>query len=93
MRLTINFLMKKARQKTNGEIPIYIRFTLNSKRVKLSTGIYCLPEIWDEIGQQIRGRNESARTLNNGLDKIQNDQIISTLPNPNSVFLPDPSSQ
>ena len=70
MRLTINFLMKKARQKSNGEIPIYVRFTMNTKRVELSTGIYCFPEKWDEIGQQIRGRNETARILNNRLNKI-----------------------
>ncbi len=42
MRLTINFIVKKARQKINGEIPVYVRFTLDSKRVELSTGIYCL---------------------------------------------------
>jgi len=44
MRLTINFLVKKARQKSNGEIPIYVRVTLKAKRIELSTGIYCLPE-------------------------------------------------
>nr|WP_319267026.1 site-specific integrase [uncultured Draconibacterium sp.] len=73
MRLTINFLMKKARMKSNGEIPIYVRVTLNSRRVELSTGIYCLPETWDETGQQIRGRNEKARILNNRLNKIEDD--------------------
>ncbi len=73
MRLTINFLMKKARQKNNGEIPVYVRFTMNSKRVELSAGIYCHPEKWDEVGQQIRGRNESARILSNRLDKIQDE--------------------
>lgn len=65
--------MKKARQKTNGEIPVYVRFTMNSKRVELSTGIYCHPDNWDQVGQQIRGRNETARILNNRLDKIQNE--------------------
>ena len=73
MRLTINFLMKKARQKTNGEIPVYVRITLKSKRVELSTGIFCHPDKWDEVGQQIRGRNETARILNNRLDKIQDE--------------------
>lgn len=73
MRLTINFLMKKARQKTNGEIPIYVRFTMDTKRVELSTAIYCTPEKWDDVGQQIRGRNEKTRILNNRLDKIQNE--------------------
>ena len=73
MRLTINFIVKKARQKTNGEIPVYVRFTLHSKRVELSTGIYCHPDKWDEVGQQFRGRNETARILNNRLDKIQDE--------------------
>ena len=73
MRLTINFLMKKSRQKNNGEIPVYVRFTMNSKRVELSTGIYCHSDKWDDVGQQIRGRTESAKILNNRLDKIQNE--------------------
>ncbi|MCE4564655.1 site-specific integrase [Maribellus sp. CM-23] len=73
MRMTINFLMKKARQKTNGEIPVYVRFTLKSKRVELSTGIYCHPDNWDEVGQQIKGRNETAKILNNRLSNIQNE--------------------
>lgn len=73
MRLTINLLVKKARQKSNVEIPVYVRITLKAKRIELSTGIYCLPEKQDEAGQQIRGRNEAASILNNRLDKIQNE--------------------
>lgn len=65
--------MKKARMKSIGEIPIYVRFTLNSRRIELSTGIYCLSESWDETGQQIRSRNEKARILNNWLNKIEDD--------------------
>jgi len=73
MRLTINFLLKRARQKSNGEIPIYVRITLSSKRVELSTGIYTSPEKWDESGQQIKGRTETAQVFNNRLDKIQSE--------------------
>ncbi len=65
--------MKKAKMKSNGKIPIDFRVTLNSRRIKPSTGIYCLSESWDEIGQQIRGRNERARILNNRLNKIEDD--------------------
>ena len=50
MRLTINFLMKKARMKSNGEIPVYVRFTIDSKCVELSCGIYCHPDKWNEAG-------------------------------------------
>jgi len=59
MRLTINFLLKRARQKSNGEIPIYVRITLSSKRVELSTGIYASPEKWDESGPTSQGKNRN----------------------------------
>ena len=71
MGLTLNFIVKKARQKINGEIPVYVRFTLDSKRVELSTGIYCDPDKWDKAGQHFSGRNERAQILNNRLSKIQ----------------------
>mgnify|MGYP002795089021 CR=1 FL=1 len=73
MRLTINFLLKKARKKTNGEIPIYVRFTMNGKRVELSTGIYVNPENWDDVGQQVKGRTERTKIINNHLDSVQSE--------------------
>lgn len=73
MRLTVNFLLKKARQKQNGEIPIYVRFTMNGKRVELATGVSTTMDKWDESGQQVKGRSEAAQIVNNRLDKIQLD--------------------
>jgi site-specific recombinase XerD len=73
MRLTINFLLKKARKKSNGDIPIYVRFTMNGKRVGLSTGIYANPENWDDVGQQVRGRTEKTKIINNQLDSVQSE--------------------
>ncbi len=73
MRLTINFLLKKARKKANGEIPIYLRFTMSGKRVELSTGIYVNAENWDDIGQQIKGRTEKIKIINNHLDSFHSE--------------------
>ena len=73
MRLTINFLLKKARQKPNGVIPVYVRFTMKGKRVELSTGICVSPLDWDEIGQQLKGRTEKTKVINNSFDKIQSE--------------------
>jgi site-specific recombinase XerD len=73
MRLTINFLLKKARKKANGEIPIYIRFTMSGKRVELSTGIYVNPENWDDVGQQVKGRTEKIKIINNHLDSFHSE--------------------
>jgi len=71
MRLTINFILKKARQKSNGDIPVYVRFTMNGKRVELSTGIFVHPDKWDDSGQQVKGKTDNSRIINNRLDKIQ----------------------
>lgn len=73
MRLTINFLLKKARKKANGEIPIYIRFTMSGKRVELSTGIYVNPENWDDVSQQVKERTEKIKIINNHLDSFHSE--------------------
>jgi integrase len=73
MRLTINFLIKNSRAKENGETPVYVRITFIGKRAELSTGILIQPESWDINGQQIRGRSENAKIINNRLKQIQNE--------------------
>jgi len=71
MRLTINFILKKTRQKSNGDIPVYVRFTMNGKRVELTTGIFVHPDRWDDSGQQVKGKTDNSRIINNRLDQIQ----------------------
>ncbi len=73
MRLTINFLLKRTRVKANGEAPVYVRVTLNFKRIELSTGITALPEMWDESAQQMKDRIQSAKIINNRLMKIKDE--------------------
>ncbi|WP_394697568.1 hypothetical protein [uncultured Sunxiuqinia sp.] len=40
MRITIVFLLKKSKKREDRTCPVYVRFTLNEKRVELSTKIF-----------------------------------------------------
>ncbi len=35
MGLTLNFIVKKARQKINGEIPVYVRFRMRFRIITI----------------------------------------------------------
>lgn len=54
MRIIINFSPRKTRAKQDGQTPIYVRFTVNGKRVDLSTAVFinkCLNYSFGEIHQ------------------------------------------
>ncbi len=70
MRVTVNFSLKKTKSRSDGKCPVYVRCTLKNQRFELSTGIFVLPESWSEKKQQINGRTEETKILNNRLDKI-----------------------
>jgi site-specific recombinase XerD len=44
---------------------------MNNQRFELSTGIFVIPEFWDDGRQQVAGRTEETKVLNNRLDKIR----------------------
>jgi len=71
MRLTVSFLLKKSRVKSNGETPVYVRIVMNNQRVELSVGVSIELECWDEKSQRVDGNSKLARVLNNKLDKIK----------------------
>lgn len=71
MRMTVSFLLKKSRVKSNGEAPVYVRIVLNCQRVELSVGVSVHTDKWDSKGQRVIGRSELAKVLNNKLDKVK----------------------
>lgn len=70
MRVTVNFSLKKTKSRADGKCPVYVRCTLKNQRFELSTGIFVLPESWSDKKQQIIGRTEETKILNNRLYKI-----------------------
>ena len=71
MRVTVNFSLKRTKSRADGKCPVYVRCTMNNQRFELSTGIFIIPESWNDDKQQVNGRMEEAKILNNRLDKIR----------------------
>lgn len=63
------FRQIKARGK-NETAPIYVRITVNGKRVEFSTDLYYPIDEWNSKISRAMGRNADARALNNELDNI-----------------------
>lgn len=72
MRVTVNFSLKKTKSRIDGKCPVYVRCTMNYQRFELSTGIFTYPELWDNDRQQVAGRSEESKILNNRLNQISN---------------------
>ncbi|TLX78159.1 hypothetical protein E9993_00305 [Labilibacter sediminis] len=53
MRFYTKYLIRRNKTRKDGSTPIYIRLSLNQKRVELSTGIFINIEDWDEVKQAI----------------------------------------
>ena len=70
MRVTVNFSLKKTKSRADGKCPVYVRCTMNNQRFELSTSIFICPESWDNDRQQVAGRSEETKILNNRLNKI-----------------------
>ena len=72
MRVTVNFSLKKLKFRADGKCPVYVRCTMNNQRFELSTSIFICPESWNDERQQVVGRSEEAKILNNRLNQISN---------------------
>ncbi len=57
----------------NAKAPIYLRLTVNYKRVEIATHQKTLPQNWDQKGQRVKGRLEEAQVINRYLDIMQTD--------------------
>lgn len=69
---SVLFYLKKSRINEAGEVPIYLRITVNGMRMEQSTQRKIKQNSWDFKTQRGKGRSESIRILNNYLDDLEN---------------------
>lgn len=70
--LNVLFFTRKAQTNKSGFSPIYLRITVNGERAELSANQKIEPHKWDARLQRMTGRSETARTLNDHLDNLDN---------------------
>ena len=67
---SINFRLNKQRAKY-GKPAIYLRLTVNNKRIELATHLYIQAQFWDQKVQSPTGSTEEANVLNQQFTSIK----------------------
>jgi site-specific recombinase XerD len=73
MRTTLSLLfsLRKPKNYQSGEMPIYLRITVDGQRTELAVSRKCDPERWDALAGRAIGSKADARALNAYLDDVQ----------------------
>jgi len=66
--LAILFYLKNEKRKSNSEVPIYMRITVNQKRSEMAIQRYVDPAKWNRSGGYVKGTKQDIRELNEYLD-------------------------
>ncbi|MNK80969.1 Tyrosine recombinase XerD [compost metagenome] len=66
------FFMKRQKNYSGGEVPIYLRITVNGKRAEIATGRSCEPDRWHSKSGRAIGTKEKYRLFNTCLDQLHN---------------------
>jgi len=70
--LGILFYLKNSKKLANGEVPIYLRITVDGVRAEHSIQRTINPENWNGKGGRATGNKEKFKTLNVFLDTVRN---------------------
>lgn len=69
--LGILFYQKKPKHYTTGNVPLYMRITVNGQRIEIATKQSCNPTRWNSQSQREKGTNAATRSLNTYLDTLE----------------------
>jgi len=65
------FYLKKQKNYESGEVPVYLRITINSKRAEIATGRQCDPKRWNAESRRMSGSREDVRSVNGYFANLQ----------------------
>ena len=68
---SILFSIRESKVRKNGNAPIEVTITLNGERSYFSTGKTIAIEKWDKTRQQVKGKDEEAKSLNNFIKAVR----------------------
>ncbi|HEX8377951.1 MAG TPA: site-specific integrase [Pedobacter sp.] len=73
MRTTLSLLfsLRKPKNYQSGEMPIYLRITVDGQRTELAVSRKCNPERWDALIGRTTGSKAESKALNAYLDDVQ----------------------
>lgn len=69
-KIATHFYVREEKKDKKGEVPIYLRITINGERASISTDRRVNPDLWDKASERVSGRNEPARVINSSLNNL-----------------------
>lgn len=72
VKTTLHFYAKSTKSNSVGLFPIYVRLTIDGKRLEYSTKKFIDPAKWSSSTSRMKGNSEEARSINSILDFIKN---------------------
>ncbi|MBP0905004.1 phage integrase SAM-like domain-containing protein [Mariniflexile gromovii] len=70
-KITLHFYAKSTKANTNGLLPIYVRLTVDGKRLEFSTKKFVEKSKWSNELSKMKGMTEEARSINSYLDLMK----------------------
>ena len=67
-KITLNIYAKTTKANAAGQLPIYIRLTVDGQRFEFSSKKFIEKSKWSPELSKMKGSSEEARTINNYLD-------------------------
>lgn len=68
---SVLFFVRESKVNKEGKSSIEVTITVNHERCNFSTGKKVIPEKWDKVRQQVKGKDEEALSLNNYLKSVK----------------------
>lgn len=70
-KITLHFYAKSTKANANGLLPIYVRLTVDGKRLEFSTKKFVEKSKWSNELSKMKGMSEEARSINSYLDLMK----------------------
>lgn len=67
----LSFQLKRTKAQPNGNVPIYLRITIESNRIEITTKRSINPELWNATAQKVTGNSDDARSVNKHLKTLE----------------------
>ena len=67
---SVLFYVKRSKPFKNGDLPIYLRITIDGKKAETSLKRGVPPELWDNVRHRAKGQSTEAKQINQELDSV-----------------------
>lgn len=67
----IVFYLKKPKGYVDGNLPVYLRLTIDGERIEMFTQRSCAPDKWNSVNGRMKGCKEEVKQFNNYLELLQ----------------------